>query len=251
MKNSISEIQQDISLTKLFGLIFIPTSLLTIVYIIVGHLQNTIPSLLLFFLLALVILFPIEIGVVLRGSKKEYGKYSLKSAFSNHKKMSWWKILVYGTLLFGFAGIVSATIGPLEQKLTAPLADKLANIMPAYFDWNNIEYLKQYPKNILMITFAAYFMLNVIVGPIIEELFFRGYLTARIKRFGKWSPLIITILFSLYHFWLPFSNLFRIIIFIPAAYLAWKERNIYISIVFHCLCNLFATISFIVAVYSL
>ena len=166
------------------------------------------------------------------------------------KKMSWWKIFIYGLLLFGFAGLMSATIAPLEIMLTAPLADKLAYIMPAYFDWNNMEYLMQYSKNILLITFIVYFALNVIIGPIIEELFFRGYLTSKISRFGKWSPFIITVLFSLYHFWLPFNNLFRIAIFLPAAYFAWKEKNIYISIVFHCLCSLLATISFVVAFYA-
>ncbi len=250
MKKSILNIQENISLTKLLGLIFIPTSLLTIAYIIVGQLQNTIPSILVFFMLATMILFPIELVVVLRASKKKYGNYSLKSAFVNHKKMSWWKIFIYGLLLFGFAGLVSVTIAPLEKMLTEPLADKLSHIMPAYFDWNNMEYLKQYSKNTLLITCVAYFVLNVIIGPIVEELFFRGYLTSKISRFRKWAPFIITVLFSLYHFWLPFNNLFRIIIFLPAAYFAWKEKNIYISILFHCLCNLISTISFIVAVYT-
>ncbi|MFO7611627.1 MAG: CPBP family intramembrane glutamic endopeptidase [Clostridia bacterium] len=250
MKKSISEIQENLSLSKLFGLIFIPTALLTITYIIAGQLQKTIPSILLFFILATVILMPIELVVVLRASKKKYGSYSLKSAFENHKKMSWWKILIYGILFFGFAGLVTVTIAPLEIMLTAPLADKLAHIMPAYFDWNNLDYLKQYSKNILLLTFVAYFLFNVIIGPIVEELFFRGYLTSKISRFGKWAPLMITVLFSLYHFWLPFNNLFRIIIFLPVAYIAWKKKNIYISIVFHCLCNLFSTISFIVAVYA-
>jgi len=250
MGKSITKMRENMSLTKLLGLVFIPTTLLTLVYIIVGQLQDTIPSLLLFFLLATVILSPIELFVVLYASKKEYGSYSLKSAFSNHKKMSWWKIFIYGFLLFGFAGLMSATIAPLENMLMAPLADKLAHILPESFNWGNMEKLNQYPKNILLLTWVAYFVFNVIIGPIVEELFFRGYLTSRISKFGKWAPVIITVLFSLYHFWLPLNNLFRIAIFLPASYFAWKEKNIYISIVFHCLCNLFATISFIVAVYA-
>jgi membrane protease YdiL (CAAX protease family) len=62
--------------------------------------------------------------------------------------------------------------------------------------------------------------------------------------------LIITILFSLYHFWSPLNNLFRIAVFFPASLIIWKKKNIYISIVFHCLCNLLSTISFIITVYS-
>lgn len=240
-------IPDNLSVSKTLGLIYIPTTLLTSAYILVGQMQNAIPSILLFFLLAILILFPIELGVVLCASKNRYGSYSLKSAFANQKKMSWWKILIYGVVLFGFAGLMSAIIVPVEKMLTAPLAEKFTQSIPAYFDWNNLDYLNQYSKAILLITVVVFFLLNVIVGPIVEELFFRGYLTSQLSRFGIWAPVIVTVLFSLYHFWLPFNNLFRIAIFLPAAYFAWKEKNIYISIVFHCLCNLFSTISFLLA----
>ena len=202
------------------------------------------------FLLAMFILFPIELLVVLFASKKEYGRYSLKSAFSNHQKLCWWKIFIYGSLLLTFAGIMSVTIAPLENMLFAPIANRLTHIISPYFDWNNIDYLKQYSKNILLLTCVMCFILNVFIGPIVEELFFRGYLTSKISRFGSYAPFIITVLFSLYHFWLPFNNLFRIIVFYPAAYFAWKKKNIYISIVSHCLYNLVSSISIIVAVYS-
>lgn len=245
-----TNVQKEMSLQKILCMIFIPSSILTIVYIITGGLKHAIPSLLLFYICATLILFPIEMGVVLNASKKEYGNYSLKSAFTNYNKMSWWKIFIYGAFLFAFAGIMSVTVAPLENNLFAPISNKLIQSMPVYFDWNNIEYFKLYPKDILLLTCVGYFILNVIVGPIVEELFFRGYLTSKISRYGNFAPLIITILFSLYHFWLPFNNLFRISIFFPAAWIAWRKKNIYISIVFHCLCNLLATVSFIISVYS-
>lgn len=245
-----TNVQKEMSLQKILCMIFIPTSILTIVYIITGSLQHTIPSLLLFYICATLILFPIEIGIVLNASKKEYGSYSLKSAFANYNKMSWWKIFVYGTFLFAFAGIMSVTIASLEDNLFAPISNKLTQSMPVYFDWKNIEYFKQYSKDILLLTCVGYFILNVIVGPIVEELFFRGYLTSKISRYDNFAPLIITILFSVYHFWLPFNNLFRISVFFPAALIAWRKKNIYISIVFHCLCNLLSTVNFIISVYS-
>jgi uncharacterized protein len=245
-----TNVQKEMSLQKILCTIFIPSSILTIVYIITGVLKHTIPSLLLFYICATLILFPIEISVVLNASKKEYGSYSLKSAFTNYDKMSWWKIFIYGAFLFAFAGIMSVTVAPLENNLFAPISNKLTQSMPAYFDWNNIEYFKQYSKEILLLTCVGYFILNVIVGPIVEELFFRGYLTTKISRYGNFAPLIITILFSLYHFWLPFNNLFRISVFFPAALIAWRKKNIYISIAFHCLCNLLSTVSFIISVYS-
>lgn len=242
-----TNMQKEISLLKLLCYIFIPTSILTVIYIIIGCLQHVIPSILLFYLLAAVILFPIEMCIVLYASKKEFDAFSLKSSFCCYNKMSWWKVFLYGSLLFAFAGIMSVTIAPLENSLLAPISHQ---IIPVYFDWNNIEYLKQYPKGVLQLTFIVYFVFNVIVGPIVEELFFRGYLTSKVSRFGNFAPVIITVLFSLYHFWLPFNNLFRISVFLPAAFVAFKKKNIYISIVSHCLCNLFSTVSLILAVYA-
>ena len=102
-----------------------------------------------------------------------------------------------------------------------------------------------------MLMIAILAILNILIGPITEELFFRGYLTTKISRYGKLAPLNITVLFSLYHFWLPFNNLFRIIIFFPAAYLAWKLKNIYITIVFHCLSNLVSTIMIIAGILAI
>lgn len=244
--------QGNLGIWKVLFLIFVPTSLLTLVYFLVGYIfGDRIPTLLIFFVLAMFILFPIQIFVVLSASKKDYGRYSLKSAFSNHQKLSWWKIITYGILLWGFAGIMTITIAPLEYMLFAPITQRLSHIIPLYFDWTNIDYLQNYSRNILLLTCAIYFILNVFIGPIVEELFFRGYLTAKISRFGNFAPFIMTVLFSLYHLWLPFNNLFRIITFFPAYFIAWKMKNIYIAIIFHCLCNLVSAISFIIAVFTI
>jgi len=237
-------------IAKLLLLVFIPTTILTLTYILLGNLQNAIPSIILFALVAIVILLPIELFVILWASKKKYGKYNLKSAFENQGNAIWWKTILYSFLLFGWAGIMSATVAKFEGALTFPFSQKLSAVIPEYFNWNNFEYLKQYSGTIVLITCILYAILNVFIGPIIEELFFRGYLTSKVRRLGKWAPVLITVLFSLYHFWLPFQNLFRICAFFPAAYVAWKEKNIYIAIIFHCLCNAISTVGFIMAVYA-
>ena len=41
-------------------------------------------------------------------------------------------------------------------------------------------------------------LINVILGPVTEELYLRGYLLPRLYRFGIWAPLINISLFSLY-----------------------------------------------------
>ncbi len=250
MKTLLGNKNDDLSLIKVAFLVFFPTILLTGCYVLLGNAQKALPSLLLYFVLASLTNLPIELAVILYSSKKAFGTYSIKSAFVNQKKASWKRTLLFSVLLFGLAGILSVTVGPFENWATAPIASKLLEVMPAYFDWTNMEYLRQYPKSILLLTCIVYGLFNVLVGPVIEELYFRGYLTSKISRFGMLAPVIITVLFSLYHLWLPLQNLFRICAFLPAAYIAWKEKNIYISILFHCLCNLVSTISFIVTLFA-
>jgi len=147
---------------------------------------------------------PVEWFLILRQSKKDYGKYSLKAALIGQEKQPIVKIFFCALVLFGIVGIFSFTIQPLENMLMLPFREKLLSFLPTRFDWNNIEYIKSFPKNIILVTCVIYFIFNVFVGPIKEEFFFRGYLTAHNSKYGKWTPIIITILFSLYHFWLPF-----------------------------------------------
>lgn len=227
--------------------IFAPTIVLSLSYLILGHFCN-MPYILLFSILGTVILVPMELGMIISASKKEYGTYSLKSAFQGQEKLALWKIVLIAFVFFGVAGLLSAFVAPLENQIFAQMRTALLNSLPIGFDWTNFEYLKSFSKPISILTCIYYGIFNVLIAPITEELFFRGYLTSHYKKQSSFLPIFIAILFSLYHFWLPFNNIFRILAFAPVAYVAYKKKNLYISIFFHCLCNLFSTVGFAVAV---
>lgn len=227
--------------------IFVPTTVLSLSYLILGHFCN-MPYILLFCILGTVILAPMELGMILSASKKEYGKYSLKSAFDGQEKLALWKIVLIAFVFLGVAGLLSAFVAPLENQIFTQMRTALLNRLPTGFDWTNYEYIKSFSKPTLILTCVYYGIFNVLIGPITEELFFRGYLTSHYKKQGLFVPILITVLFSLYHFWLPFHNVFRILAFSPVAYVAYKKKNIYISIWFHCMCNLFSVAGFVLVV---
>jgi hypothetical protein len=105
------------------------------------------------------------------------------------------------------------------------------------FPANFLGNLSQYSKAALTVTIIAGFLVNGIVGPAVEELYFRGYLLPRIPSSKGWAPFINVLLFSLYHFFSPWQNPTRILAFLPLSYIvAWK-RNIFISMGAHCLLN--------------
>lgn len=227
--------------------ILIPTIVLCLSYLILGHFCN-MPYILLFCILGTFTLFPIELGMILYASKKEYGTYSLKSAFVGQEKLALWKIVLIGFVFFGIAGLLLAFVAPIENQFFSEMRTAVLNNLPTGFDWTNLEYIKSFSKPILVFTCIYYGVFNVLVGPITEELFFRGYLTSHYKKQSSFTPILIAVLFSFYHFWLPFNNVFRILAFAPVAYVAYKKKNIYISICFHCICNLFPVVSFILEV---
>ena len=227
--------------------IFAPAAVLSLSYLLLGHFCN-IPYILLFCILGTFTLVPMELGVILSASKKEYGTYSLKSAFAGQEKIAVWKMLGIAFVFFGIAGLLSIFVAPMENQIFATMRSNVLNNLPAGFDWTNFDYIKSFSKPIRILTCVYYGIFNVLIGPITEELYFRGYLTSHYEKQTPFTPIIITVLFSLYHLWLPFNNLFRIFAFAPAAYMAYKKKNIYVSICFHCLCNLFSTLNFMLVV---
>ena len=218
-------------------LTFIPSLIAMLAYIFLGKIQNNIPSLLLFLICVGVILFPFEIYII----------YKNKVNLSYKSKIKWWQLILIIGVLFGIAGLMTILITPLEHSLLSNVIDKVNSITPTYFSWDSSN-LVNYSNIMIIITCVLYFLLNVIVYPIIEEFFFRGVLTNKLKKYGYLAPIFVTIVFSFYHFWLPFDNIFRIVIFMLPSILAYKYNDIIISIGFHFTCNLFTTISFIMAV---
>jgi len=90
---------------------------------------------------------------------------------------------------------------------------------------------------VLAIGFAVALALNGVLGPVAEELYFRGHLLPRIDRLGRAAPVLNTVLFSLYHFWSPWQNLARVVGLLPWVYVVWRTRSVQLSIAVHVTAN--------------
>jgi uncharacterized protein len=120
-------------------------------------------------------------------------------------------------------------------------------------DWLSITGLAQnidrHDSTILWGIVGLSLVMNV-VGPLVEELYFRGFLLPRMGRFGNLAPLVNTILFSLYHFWLPWEFFARAIALLPVFYAVWWKRNIYLGIWVHVLLNSIGSLGLLALVLS-
>jgi uncharacterized protein len=238
-------------LPQILAYVFIPSVLTTALYIVLSiSFHRVLPTILLFFIAATLLLFPLQIVLIMKESKDVYGKYSLRSALDDQRRHPLWFTFLLGMASFGFAGLMTLTLMPWEASLFGSLSSALYQAIPKYFNWGNLDHIRSYSKPVLIVTGVFYLILNGFVGPIVEELFFRGYLTKKLKLNNWLAPFLMTVLFSIYHFWLPFSLIFRIIAFFPAFYWTWKLKDIKVSIVFHCSSNLFATIMLFLTIMS-
>ena len=130
-------------------------------------------------------------------------------------------------------------IVPLVSPVDLFLKESLFSWLPGWLDiFNGITGgAARYSRAALLIAVAFGLILDGIAAPVVEEIYFRGYLLPRISHLGVWAPLVNTVLFSLYHFFSPFQNVSRIITFLPTVYAAWWKRSIYVSMAVHALGN--------------
>ncbi|EKQ51439.1 MULTISPECIES: type II CAAX endopeptidase family protein [unclassified Clostridium] len=239
---------KQLSIVNLLVLVFFPAFLILMTYLWSIQFRETIPPFLSFMVIILVVLIPIELGIILNFSKKENGKLNLQSAFIEHEKLLPKQIIGISIVLIVFAALVFTVISPIEHNF---MFKTIFGEIPEYFKlsyfFNNY---KNYSKSIIAISLVLYIICNGILGPIVEELYFRGLIMPRINRFGNWTPVIIAILFSAYHLFSPWEFITRIIACFPFVYCVYKKKNIYIGMVVHCILNMASAIIAITSLLS-
>jgi membrane protease YdiL (CAAX protease family) len=179
-----------------------------------------------------VILIPIELGVLWRAGKGNEHRIRSVVPYRQRMPLTAWLWLVPTLVVAGFIGFgISMAFEP--------------SVVAAFFSWLpdwyvrpiDVDRVGEYSREAWLVTLAAYFAVNAFLGPTVEELYFRGYLLPRMEWMGRWAPLVNVSLFSVYHFWSPWAIVGRILGFGPTVYaVRWKE-NVYLGMVVHCTLN--------------
>ena len=220
------------SVARTLVLHLLPGALITLFYVVAAPVVRGLgfPSLMAFFLAILFVLIPFELGYLLYQARKNGTSLGSVVLYREPVPRTQFVALVLG--LLAWSGIFYVLIYP---PLDVFFIENVFSWLPDSFFL--VEDFARYSTAALVITWTFGFAVNAIVGPIVEEVYFRGYLLPRISRFGAWAPLINTVLFSLYHFFTPWQNVGRIIGFLPIVYAAWWKRSIYVSMGAHVLGN--------------
>jgi uncharacterized protein len=201
------------------------------------------PSGLAFFLAVLLVIVPWELGAVVWAGRRAGGGWLAAVGFREPMTRRDWLRLLPITFVASLFGFLALSL--IEPAILEGVFDWL----PSWFiDLVPIDDVAAYSTNAWVLTLTVYAIMNVLVGPAIEELYFRGYLLPRMSQMGRWAPFVNAALFSLYHFWSPWSFLSRVAGVTPFAYAVWRKRNIYLGMAVHMLLNALSTTFLIVTV---
>jgi membrane protease YdiL (CAAX protease family) len=193
-------------------------------------------------------LIPIELIILLYEGRKLNKNISLKGVLRYTEKGSWKEYIIYVPILLVYNVIMFVLVAPPVNNF---LVETLFWWYPQEFNFQTIiadpGVLAGYQG--VQFGLILYIIIVAISAPIVEELYFRGYLLPRMEGYAKkWAPIINAILFSLYHYFSPWENPIRIIGLIPLVYVVWKKKNIWFGIIVHVLLNIFGGIMMLVVV---
>ena len=173
------------------------------------------------------ILIPVELGYLFYQGKKKTGRFTLQGIISYRNAIPWWQYLVWVFVIFIAIGAIFTWLKPLD----AFLQERLFSWMPEPdYGLDGI-----YSRKTLIVTYAMVFIFVAVLSPLVEELYFRGYLLPRMK--GKYATLFHSFLFAAQHFFTPWMLITRTLGLLPLLF-GVKKKNIYVGIIVHILCNL-------------
>lgn len=186
------------------------------------------PSMFAFILSMICTSLPFELGYLLYQGEKINGEMSLKKLFNFKSKLSLDEYLllipalvIWGAVCLGFIGLV---IDPI-------IINKVFSFLPEWFNVNDIIYnAPKYSTTTLIVTILLCFIVLGIIAPLIEELYFRGYLLPRISEYESASPIINATLFCIYHFHAPWQLFSNLLFYWPFAHLVWKRNDLRLAL---------------------
>jgi membrane protease YdiL (CAAX protease family) len=173
-------------------------------------------------------LIPTELAIMKYFACKN--KLKIKDIILFKEKTPLKRLLPSIIIPFFLAAIVFMVIPKFEQQFYR----NVFNFVPGWF---KIDRFNTNETKFLTLTLVLNFLLNGFFGPLVEEIYFRGFLLPRMEMFGKIAPLINAILFSVYHFFTPWENITRILAITPLSYSVWINKNMRIGIIIHCSLN--------------
>jgi membrane protease YdiL (CAAX protease family) len=222
------------SLPLSIALHLVPGALIVVVYLLVTQPLDRavgLPPFLGWALAMCLALVPFEFGLLLWLGHRRHGRFALREVVHYlDRPLPGGKLAARVVPLIVWFLVVSTALTPLDNLVFR----KLFAWVP--FDGSGAgltSYLDGYSHTLMVTSLAVCIPLTGLLLPAVEELYFRGFLMPRLPHQGRWTALISSTLFSVYHLWSPWVVLSRITYLLPAFILVRRNRDLRISVGAH------------------
>ena len=217
---------------------FYPGIIITLFYVLISEPLVSIgyPGLTALLLAEIFVLAPVGLTHLFWKGKSLNGKFSLKNVVYYTKQISLKQYLIWSLIGIVACFLVYIPLYPIGLYIK----ENLFSWLPEwYFDPG----FGTSDSQLIAKVFLFGIFIDGITGPVVEELFFRGYLLPRMAYLRKWAPVLNGLLFGLYHFWQPHNYFAITAIGIILSWIVWKKQNVYLGIIIHCSINIMGAIA--------
>jgi membrane protease YdiL (CAAX protease family) len=178
-------------------------------------------------------LIPFELGYLYYQGRQRNGRLSLDGVILYRQPLKAGQVVLWAVLTF--LAVLVLFI------LSGPVTNYLETVVFAWVpDWFMMDPGLEgggFSRSALLVLNIASVFVFMIGIPVVEEMYFRGYLLPRLAHLGLWAVVINAFLFALYHFTTPWGLVFRFLLALPLAYSAYRKQNILPAIIVHFIAN--------------
>jgi uncharacterized protein len=183
----------------------------------------------------LLVLAPVQLGAIALAVRLRTGSWGLGGAIRYTDRLPRRRLMLLGTATLAWAGLAFTLLGPAAEGIRASLFPW----WPAELDYaGHLTDPDPHTSSVLVAAWVSGLIATTFVAPIVEELYFRGFLLPRLEHLGAWAPVANTVLFAAYHVWSPWQAPTRIAGTLPLFYATWRTRSVSLPIAVHIALNL-------------
>jgi len=173
------------------------------------------------------VLVPVEVGILVVEGRRTGHRWRFLTACGGRSRLSVGETLLSVAALYLIAAAATLLVAPCRPVVLSALSGWLP-------PWAIVDSL---PAGVSRGTLWFGLAFSGLVAPVVEELYFRGFLLPRIPVGGAWAPAVNAALFSIYHFFSPWNYAAIFVAFLPLAYYVRLRGRLLPVIISHCLFN--------------
>ncbi len=218
--------------------------------------EINLPTMFALLIVMVIVLIPFELGLVLYLSKgksdksqKSGGWMRFVSVIKNTKKNTRKTTIILSLVALFWIVFIMGFVDK-ELGVSTWIYENWFQWLPEYFDlassYNNPE---QYSTGVLVLLLVFTLIVGAIIGPFVEEIYFRGYLMPRLAKNTWMAPLLGAVFFASYHLWTPWMMPIRVLGLLPMLILVWIKKDVRIAIYSHIALNIMGDVILIIPVF--